>query len=81
MNEENQHIFMLVTGYEYEGSGVRSIHRTERGAQIAAEDYMKDNKCYSEERWTEEEPYAYFIAARWNCGDHYVEIRKMELQE
>lgn len=86
MNTEvAQPIYILMRGFEYEGSSVRSLHRTEEGARHAADEYMKSDRCYMDEGWEEVElapqELAAGLVAEWRCGGQFVMIGSMAVQE
>lgn len=83
MNEDIQTIYLLIRGYEYEGSGVLSLHRTEQGVRDAADAYMKDDVCYLESGWEEDDELVQDatlgVLAEWHCGGQYLQIVSREL--
>lgn len=85
MNEDIQTTYLLIRGFEYEGSGVLSLHRELHGARVAAEEFMKNSDCYSDDGWQEGELHPTQVdigyVAEWYCGDQYLRIHRRLIQE
>lgn len=85
--EVTQTVYLLIRGFDYEGSGVLSVHRSEQGARDAADTFMNSGECqqFDGEGWEEAELHPTHnpvgLAAEWHCGSQYLEIRTRTLQE
>lgn len=71
------HVYIVSTGYKYEGEIIHSVHRSKYGADTSAlvfrETYNKS--CKTKKKWS----YRGEIGI-WECEDYYIRIQVMEVQ-